>query len=121
MGVVMIEYENQLSSRSVKHVEDRSEKRGVVVYLSSHRRWQSRTCWDRADYLAGQTDPFYDEESCSPPLPVIAGNTEIPAIREPSLWLAGLVALISFASIIGLYWACTLAIEQVIALSFAHF
>ncbi|MDH4440998.1 MAG: hypothetical protein QE284_11495 [Rhizobium sp.] len=117
----MMDYEDELSLRTFEHVEDMPQTRGVVVCLSSHRRWRARTHWDRTDTLADEASSFIGEESWKPLPPTVEAHTEKPKVCEPSLWFAGLVALISFAAIIAFYWAFLAAVKAVIALSVAHF
>ncbi|MDK1374751.1 MULTISPECIES: hypothetical protein [unclassified Sinorhizobium] len=121
MVAIMIDYKEEESSPILNNIEDGPRNRGVVVCLSSHRRWRSRNLWDRTCDLADEADPLRGEESWSPRPAVVENETEILPIGEPSLWLAGLVALISFASIIGFYWALTATIKVGITLSLAHF
>jgi hypothetical protein len=113
----MKEYEDKLSLRTFEHVEDALQTRGVVVCLSSHRRWRSRMHGDRAADVADETWPLIGEDSWRSLATAVEDKTERATLREPSLLLAGSVALISFASIVGFYWAFLTAMKAVIALS----
>jgi hypothetical protein len=117
----MKRYEDELSLRTFEQGEDAPHARGVVVCLSSHRHWRSRTHSDRPDDLTDRGRLFTTGESGKSLPPVIEREGESTTLREPSLWLAGSAAIILFGSIIGLYWAFLTAAKAVLALSIAQF
>lgn len=116
----MMGYEDELSLRTFEHVEDALQTRGVVVCLSSHRRWRSRMHGNRTADLSDETRPLIGEDSRRSLAPAAEDKTDRATMREPSAWLAGSVALILFAAIIAFYWALLAAVKGVIALSVAH-
>lgn len=117
----MVDHEEELSAQTLKCAEDDPQNRGVVVCLSTHRRWRSRCSWDQVGGPDDESTPVMGAEDWQPQSPIMKEETETATVQEPGLWLAGLVALMSFALIIGLYWASTAAIKAAIALSFTHF
>jgi hypothetical protein len=117
MGVDMAEYTDEFSLRRLKSDEEGPQEYGVVVCLQAHRRWRSQRSSDHCGDIADEIDPLGAQSWHS----VQSATEEIVLIREPSLWLAGSVALISFALIIGLYWAFTTAIVRLLDFSFFHF
>jgi len=79
----------------------RGPEDAIVIYLAAHRQWQSRR------RRCGTPDVFDQAKATTKKdaLPVATPAPGISALKEPSSWLGGVVALLSFALILKLYWS----------------
>ncbi|MBU1314655.1 MAG: hypothetical protein KJ947_25635 [Alphaproteobacteria bacterium] len=109
----MTEYESEL--QTAKRSEEEQQGRGVVVCLSSHRRWRpsSPRKSEGSASSEGEVAAIVEEATFKALQPVMEATTETP-IREPSFWLPGLVALMSFAAVIGFYCVLLEMIKSII-------
>ena len=111
---MMTEYESEL--QTAKRSEEEQQGRGVVVCLSSHRRWRpsSRRKSEGSASSEGEVATIVEEATFKALQPVMEATTETTPTREPSFWLAGLVALMSFAAVIGFYCVLLEMIKSII-------
>jgi hypothetical protein len=99
--------EDEVSMKGLWRAGERLSPEGVVVPLYAHRLWRSAH------------HPLCDYAAAYEYAPV-AGEGEMPAaaqpapIKEPGFWLPALIALISCASIIGIYWGLLAMIKAVV-------
>lgn len=119
MGAIMIEDQNEATSRSQSPSEITPERRGVVVSLAAHRRWRSESLWVGADFDHGSErveceGTWVPEDEC-------AEGTAVAAAQEPSLWFAIVAGISTFASIIAVYSAFVSAVRALVNLSFIYF
>lgn len=115
----MIENENEAIMRAAGGDEDGSKRRGVVICLEAHRRWRSHTDPWSAGSL--QTDDAFKWADTLPPDDDVTDEPVVAVAREPSLWLAVLAGVITVASLVGAYWAFTVAMPAILSLSLMRF
>lgn len=119
MGAIMAEHKDEFTLFSSKHGEDGLPRHGVVVCLASHRRWRARHCLGPGNFPDNRDMSIEDE--CWRAMPPATGERGDLMTQEPSLWLAGLVALISFALIVGLYWGFAAGLTMLLRFTVAQF
>ena len=116
----MAECKDELVRRDALHGEEQAGGDCVVVSLEAHRRWRSRHLWDETRDFNDEPDPLIDGEGWIPEWSAAEEKTETVLKQEPSLCLAGMVALTAFGLIVGLYWVFTAAMAALVDFSFAY-
>ena len=97
----------EVSTNVLPHAGEGPRPEGVVVPLYAHRLWRSAH------------HPLCDDDAAYEYAPV-ADEGEMPAphqpapLKEPGFWLPALIALISCASIICIYWGLLAMIKAVV-------
>lgn len=103
---------------TLKRAEDELQSQGVVVYLSSHRRWLSDNRRTGEGNPASDVGPIVEEPNVTDLQPVTEATPETTPIRERNFWLSGLVALMSFAAVIAFYCVLLEMLKSISGVSF---